>query len=139
MKRESISKTLRRQVFERDHHTCRYCGDQEGPFHADHVYPLSKGGETTLQNLVTACRSCNRRKSNKIGIWPNPILRSHKTKETHINSNPVIHRGLVIVLAGLQFLVLSSLQMELKFSPVFIGLPGALVILVGTFFLLRGA
>jgi HNH endonuclease len=30
----------------------------------DHILPRSKGGETTLQNLCLACRSCNEFKSD---------------------------------------------------------------------------
>lgn len=64
---------IRKRVFERDKHTCRYCGDKNGPFHADHVYPSSKGGETSIENLVTACARCNRKKQAKVGLWPRPI------------------------------------------------------------------
>jgi 5-methylcytosine-specific restriction endonuclease McrA len=53
---------LRRAVFERDNWTCRYCGrgDYERDWLvAEHVVP---SGPTTLDNLVTACRGCNKRK-----------------------------------------------------------------------------
>jgi hypothetical protein len=65
-----MDEKIRHRVFERDNYTCRYCGSKEGPLHADHVYPWSKGGETSIENLVTACRSCNGKKSNKVGMWP---------------------------------------------------------------------
>jgi len=29
------------------------------------VIPFSKGGDDTLENIITACRRCNRRKHNK--------------------------------------------------------------------------
>lgn len=32
----------------------------------DHVYPESKGGPTTPENIVLACRPCNRSKGAKI-------------------------------------------------------------------------
>jgi HNH endonuclease len=73
MNKQPISYSLRKQVFERDRYTCRYCGYTGGPLHADHVYPESKGGETTLENLSTACPDCNMSKSDKVGIWPLPI------------------------------------------------------------------
>jgi hypothetical protein len=76
--KQPISEVLRRQVFKRDNYTCRYCGYTGGPLHADHVYPESKGGETTLENLVTACPNCNERKSNKVGIWPMPIKQAER-------------------------------------------------------------
>ncbi len=71
--REHITPELRQRVLERDNYTCRYCEATQGPFHLDHVYPHSKGGETTFENLVAACRSCNIRKHDKVGIWPAPI------------------------------------------------------------------
>lgn len=56
-------------VFERDHYKCGYCGipvivtksvtlpPNEGTL--DHIKPRSKGGETSLDNLVTCCNRCN--------------------------------------------------------------------------------
>jgi 5-methylcytosine-specific restriction endonuclease McrA len=29
----------------------------------DHIIPVSQGGDSTLDNLVTACRRCNRKKA----------------------------------------------------------------------------
>jgi len=42
---------------------CSYCLGPGGEI--DHVVPLSKGGNHTIDNLVAACRSCNAKKSNK--------------------------------------------------------------------------
>ena len=56
---------LRRMVFERDNFTCQYCGAINVPLECDHILPFSRGGKSTLSNLATACRSCNRRKSNR--------------------------------------------------------------------------
>src|SRR5258708_36148666 len=61
------------KVIERDNYTCRYCGNTSPPFHADHVYPYSKGGETSINNMVTACQRCNVKKGSKVGIYPKPI------------------------------------------------------------------
>lgn len=72
-KKQTIPDKTRKRVFERDNYTCRYCGSKKGPFHTDHVYPESKGGETTLNNLVTACGHCNQGKGAHVGIWPKPI------------------------------------------------------------------
>lgn len=72
-KREPIDDKLRQRVLKRDGYRCRYCGSTKKPFHLDHVYPVSKGGETTYDNLVTSCQNCNLGKHDKVGIWPNPL------------------------------------------------------------------
>lgn len=71
--REWISDSLRDKVLKRDGYKCRYCGRSDRPLELDHVYPVSKGGETTEDNLVTACDLCNGRKSASVGIWPKPL------------------------------------------------------------------
>lgn len=65
MKREPISKKLRFAVFARDGFQCRYCGrlGDDAVLHADHFRAASKGGATTMENLVTACAICNLGKS----------------------------------------------------------------------------
>lgn len=35
-------------------------------FEFDHVYPESKGGATTPENIVISCRPCNRSKKDKV-------------------------------------------------------------------------
>jgi hypothetical protein len=56
---------IRLEVFKRDNFTCVYCGKVGGKLEADHAIPFSKGGEDSMENLVTACRKCNRQKYNK--------------------------------------------------------------------------
>jgi 5-methylcytosine-specific restriction endonuclease McrA len=51
-------------VFLRDRFQCQYCGDRED-LTFDHLLPRSKGGQTTWENVVTACSPCNLRKANK--------------------------------------------------------------------------
>lgn len=57
----------RRSILMRDRETCQYCGAQPGRAHltVDHVIPRSRGGETTWENVVTACRDCNHRKGGR--------------------------------------------------------------------------
>lgn len=71
-KKRPIPQYLRRQVFERDNYTCRYCGRAVSRPHCDHVYPESRGGATELGNLVTSCRKCNMAKRASVGTWPMP-------------------------------------------------------------------
>lgn len=56
---------LIKQVFERDDYTCQYCGQIGGKLEADHIIAFSKGGSDKLENLITACRKCNRQKRDK--------------------------------------------------------------------------
>jgi len=44
---------------------CVYCGDEDGPFDHDHLFPLSKGGTDEPNNIVLACARCNRSKGAK--------------------------------------------------------------------------
>ncbi len=65
-KRQPISKRTRFEVFKRDRFTCQYCGNTPPTvtLQIDHIVPVSKGGDNSRVNLVTACRDCNLGKSN---------------------------------------------------------------------------
>lgn len=56
---------LRKQVMARDGNTCRYCGCATQRPHVDHVQPISRGGKSTLDNLVVACAPCNLSKGSR--------------------------------------------------------------------------
>lgn len=64
-KKKRISNSLRKRVFERDKYRCISCGTHLD-LTCDHIFPESKGGETTLENLQTMCRSCNSQKGTKV-------------------------------------------------------------------------
>lgn len=51
----------------RDDYTCQYCGDTLGlgKLTVEHIMPRSRGGPTTWDNCVAACRTCNSRKADK--------------------------------------------------------------------------
>lgn len=57
----------RRSVLARDQYTCQYCGVQPGrtELTMDHVMPRSRGGQTSWENVVASCRSCNQRKGSR--------------------------------------------------------------------------
>lgn len=63
--RPALPLNLRIFILERDNYTCVYCGTTEPPFEVDHVVPYSKNGGHTEENLVCACRRCNRSKGAK--------------------------------------------------------------------------
>jgi len=55
----------KKHVMVRDEFICQYCGTPKA-LTIDHVVPVSRGGKSTFENCVTACRSCNNKKSNKL-------------------------------------------------------------------------
>lgn len=63
-KRKSMSKKLRFDVFKRDGFACQYCGAHppQAILEPDHIKPVADGGTNDIDNLVTACFSCNRGK-----------------------------------------------------------------------------
>ncbi len=65
--KNSIPLSLRFEVLKRDKFICQYCGKTppEVKLEIDHRIPESKGGETTTDNLITACFECNRGKFTK--------------------------------------------------------------------------
>ncbi len=68
----------RRNIFERDQHTCQYCAKKlpKSELSIDHVIPQSKGGSDSWENLVLACLKCNVRKGNHTPSEANmPLIR----------------------------------------------------------------
>lgn len=59
-------KITRIRIFKRDNYVCQYCEDVGGALECDHIIPVSRGGSNDDDNLCTACRACNRAKSNKL-------------------------------------------------------------------------
>jgi hypothetical protein len=57
-----------KNLFARDKHMCLYCGDYlyDCELTRDHVVPVSRGGGDNWENVVTACRTCNHFKADKL-------------------------------------------------------------------------
>lgn len=64
--RATLPPALKARIHERDGFKCQYCGDEDGPFDIDHIYPVSRGGSDDEDNLCLACKPCNMSKSNKL-------------------------------------------------------------------------
>lgn len=66
----------RKMLFERDKWLCCYCGEKVTSDNAtlDHLVPQHSGGESTKENLKTACLVCNSIKSGKTYDDAAPIL-----------------------------------------------------------------
>lgn len=54
----------RARIFNRDGNTCFYCGYIGLNIECDHYIPISRGGSNSDDNLVTACKPCNRKKKS---------------------------------------------------------------------------
>lgn len=56
----------------RDNFTCAYCNTRRShkSLTIDHVLPRSKGGKTSWENTVTACKPCNQDKKDNHTIVP---------------------------------------------------------------------
>jgi 5-methylcytosine-specific restriction endonuclease McrA len=55
----------RRNILERDRHTCQYCNYRGDDLTLDHIIPRSRGGGESWENLAAACVRCNIRKGNR--------------------------------------------------------------------------
>ena len=65
-RRESIPKSVKMYVWQRDGGRCVECGSKE-KLEYDHIIPFSEGGSNTDRNLQLLCEPCNRSKGSKIG------------------------------------------------------------------------
>lgn len=75
-------------ILERDDFQCIYCGkksyNNRSELHIDHVFPCSKGGADTADNLATACAECNLAKGTKIiGAQDAILAEIAKRNRTH--------------------------------------------------------
>ncbi len=62
--RREVRPQLRFKVLQRDRFKCVACGRSPAThlgvvLHADHILPVARGGETTLENLQSLCQDCN--------------------------------------------------------------------------------
>jgi hypothetical protein len=62
-------------VLHRDGFACRYCSARPGSdlLEVDHLVPRAKGGADCTENYVTACKTCNSRKSDSI-VFPHDLI-----------------------------------------------------------------
>ena len=75
-------------VFLRDKFTCLYCGAGKN-LTFDHVIPKSKGGQTSWENVASACSTCNVKKGGKLpaqcGMYPK--IKPYKPTEEQLHKN----------------------------------------------------
>jgi 5-methylcytosine-specific restriction endonuclease McrA len=83
-------KLNRRNIYARDRNTCQYCGQKfpTSELSIDHVKPRSQGGQSSWQNLVCSCVSCNSRKGGRTPVQAHMHL---IRKPVQPRRNPVIN------------------------------------------------
>ncbi|HSI49912.1 MAG TPA: HNH endonuclease [Ideonella sp.] len=56
------------KLFTRDRHVCAYCGHHFAfdELTREHIIPVSRGGQDSWMNCITACRGCNGHKGNRL-------------------------------------------------------------------------
>jgi CRISPR/Cas system Type II protein with McrA/HNH and RuvC-like nuclease domain len=80
-------------LFYRDDYTCQYCGTKYDHgtkgLEIEHILPQSRGGKSSFENCVAACRDCNSKKADhtpeEAGMrllrkpeMPNPVILMYK-------------------------------------------------------------
>lgn len=65
--RRKAIKFSRHNIYARDKGRCQYCGVRvsRDRFTYDHVVPRSQGGQTSWENVVCSCVSCNQLKAGR--------------------------------------------------------------------------
>lgn len=63
--KDVIPTLTNRALFERDRHTCLYCGNHFNTslLTRDHIKPKAQGGQDYWNNVVAACKACNVKKA----------------------------------------------------------------------------
>lgn len=64
MQRAPLSAEVILAAFRRDGFECRKCGTHED-LQVDHVIPVSKGGESSMNNYQTLCGPCNKEEGSR--------------------------------------------------------------------------
>lgn len=70
----SMPNDLRYAVYERDHYTCQDCGLEGKPgyaakdLQANHIKPVKEGGKHELDNLITVCLICHKKRDKHLQV-----------------------------------------------------------------------
>ena len=97
VERGKVTNKIRFAVYARDGHRCRECGSSYD-LEVDHIFPISKGGKSTFDNLQTLCHRCNSMKSNTVTAYT--INRYAQTHQQAKNICPQCKRGLLVLRNG---------------------------------------
>jgi len=97
-KRRKEPPLTNRALFRRDQNMCLYCGNHFDniSLSRDHVVPLSRGGEDTWTNVVTACKRCNARKGSRLPDETNMELLALPYRPNHAEYLALTHSGRIL-------------------------------------------
>ncbi len=98
-----VPQKFRRQVtntflFARDNYLCQYCGRHQSALKTresltrDHLIPMSRGGLNIWTNVVTACSTCNTKKSNHLPTEIGMIPMNHPVEPHFVHLSWAVRR-----------------------------------------------
>lgn len=67
MRRKQISKKIRLMVINSGNKRCRHCFSKDNLV-VDHIIPVCKGGNNSLNNLQRLCQKCNSEKGAHVNV-----------------------------------------------------------------------
>jgi len=77
---------IRFEIFKRDNFKCAYCGrsaDDRVLLVVEHIKPISSGGNSNIENLITSCNECNAGKLDFLLSKRHEEKFKNKVKEHH--------------------------------------------------------
>jgi 5-methylcytosine-specific restriction endonuclease McrA len=72
----------KKNVFIRDGFKCAYCGTHKVRLTIDHIIPKSRGGISSFENCVAACKPCNIKKGHQTPREVNMFLKVRPVQPT---------------------------------------------------------
>jgi len=86
---------IRKNILLRDRNICQYCGHKfpASELTMDHIHPQSKGGRDTWENLVAACKPCNRKKADK-SLAECGMMLLHKPRAASIHTSRFVLKSM---------------------------------------------
>ena len=111
-----VTRTQRARILERDNFTCQHCASKEH-LCIDHILPVSRGGNSTDDNLQVLCLPCNTQKGNKLaGESRNIKSKSDRRSINQCGARPLIPDSLIPDSLIPDSLIPDSLNKEAKAS-----------------------
>lgn len=83
---------VREEALERDEHQCQECGSVDC-LQVHHITPVCMGGESTLENVTTLCRTCHQAVHRSWAKWRTPIDKENeRSRYARTNTTGVRNR-----------------------------------------------